>query len=449
MSITALPTEQLISPWTTSALPTSTLLKSIDPTNTAGLIETFTSAASYLATGTAKGELVQASKYIRGAQASMSIISAQEVLATETNTQIESLATEIIFNSTVNLDDLHWENNLFDYYLNRPANIIYFTLFSLLFLYYLGMCIKSRYIWFNVTFTCGYVLEFLGFLGRILAFIDWTDMNYFLIQFICLTIAPAFIMAGIYFNFGQLVIVHGRQYSLLKPLWYTYLFITCDVLSLVIQAAGGGMAAVATSSHKDASSGTNTMIAGIAFQVVAMSIFLFFWFTFLYRIYFCNPNSKNGSDLSNSPMSKKSLKNYLSLLFNTKAAKSYKINELEEFYNPKYQDLRVRPLTSYYPLAMTIGTVCVYIRCVYRVVELAQGWSGYLITTEVFLMVLDALMIAICGLVFVPFHPLWVFGKENRLQVKSIKRNLDNVPENKFTYEKASDDEQPPDNRLR
>ena len=41
-------------------------------------------------------------------------------------------------------------------------------------------------------------------------------------------------------------------------------FITADVVSLLIQAAGGGIASVASSNHKDSSVGTNIMIAGIA-----------------------------------------------------------------------------------------------------------------------------------------------------------------------------------------
>ena len=84
------------------------------------------------------------------------------------------------------------------------------------------MCIKSKYWWYNVTFVCGYGLEFVGFLGRVLSFNDTSNMSHYIMQSVALTIAPAFIMAGVYFLFGQLVVIHGRQYSVLKPMWYSY-----------------------------------------------------------------------------------------------------------------------------------------------------------------------------------------------------------------------------------
>lgn len=421
-------------------MPTSTTLKSIDPTNTAGLILSLTSAAHALQTATEPGVLIQNSKIVRGAQASLSIISAQQVLSTATNTQVEAEATSLIFDATVNLNELNWENNLYDYNLSRPANIIYFALFTILFFYFLAMSFRNRYTWFNVTFTCGYCLEFMGFLGRILAFTDWTNINYFLLQFVCLTIAPAFIMAGIYFTFGQLIVIHGRQYSRLKPMWYTYLFITCDVLSLVIQAIGGGIASKLTKQHKDAKTGTNIMIAGIAFQVIAMTVFLFFWFLFVHKIYFQDTNPKDKSTPApqlSSPLRKKGFGNYMKMLINTSAARNYKLNELEKFYNPKYLSIRARKLTTFYPFAMSVATIVVYIRCVYRVVELAQGWKGYLVTTEVFLMILDALMIGICGIIFVVYHPFWVFGEGKELSVKSIRNKHDS----KDTTEVSSSNE--------
>ena len=60
---------------------------------------------------------------------------------------------------------------------------------------------------------------------------------------------------------------------MLKPLHYSYIFITCDVVSLVVQAVGGGMTSIAAQRYENVDSGTYTMIAGIAFQVFSMSVF--------------------------------------------------------------------------------------------------------------------------------------------------------------------------------
>ena len=78
-----------------------------------------------------------------------------------------------------------------------------------------------------------------------------------------------------------MVVIHGRQYSWLKPLHYSYIFITCDVVSLVIQAVGGGMTAIAAQEYNDVDPGTYTMIAGIAFQVFSMSVFYYVGLSFV------------------------------------------------------------------------------------------------------------------------------------------------------------------------
>ncbi|CAK9438305.1 uncharacterized protein LODBEIA_P25290 [Lodderomyces beijingensis] len=412
--------------WTPSSVPTSTTLTSIATSHASALHKTISSVVERAATETDHINLISLSQAYRGAMASLTIISAEGVLATETAPSIQAQATQAIFNATLNLKDLVDEENIFGYNPDAAGNGIYLAIFAIIFGYIAVMCIWSRYWWFNVTFFCGFFLEMLGFIGRILAIDNTAVQSYYIMQLVCLTIAPAFIMAGIYFIFGQLVVIHGRQYSVLRPMWYSYFFIASDVVSLIIQAGGGGAASVASSNHTDAKPGTNTMIAGIAVQVFAMSIFLVFWFEFLNRIYFKNsakPDPKVKQD--QHPLEKRSFGNFFKLLLNTKSVREYRHTHLEKFYNAKFASVRTQKLFDWLPLAMTIAVVVVYIRCVYRVVELAMGFSGYLYEHEVYVLVLDAAMIAICGIVFLPFHPIWVFGKKNIVKLASIKKNLD------------------------
>lgn len=412
--------------WSPSTIPTSTTLKSIPASFSEGAMETLLSANS--AYSTIKGDnIVKLARSARGALATLTIISNQEVLATATDEAVAASATSAIFDATLNLEALYDDLNFFHYYLNRFGNIFYFAVFTLLFFFFAGMIVKSRYWWFNVTFACGYVLEWMGFLGRILAFIDNRSENYFLLSYITLTIAPAFIMAGIYFLFAQLVIVHGTQYSILKPMWYSYLFITIDVLSLAIQAGGGGAASSATTRNTDPKPGTDTMIAGIVIQVFGMTIFMLFWAEFLYRIYFAKTTQKTDRlEKFNNPqynkLAKRSFGNYMKFLFNTKSVRTYRSEVLDTSYNQQFRFLREGKLFNYFPLAMSIAVIAVYIRSVYRVVELAQGFSGYLYTHEVYLFVLDAMMIAICGLIFVPFHPVFIYGQKVVLRLAAIKK---------------------------
>ncbi|EER34915.1 predicted protein [Candida tropicalis MYA-3404] len=308
--------------------------------------------------------------------------------------------------------------NYFGETLKYAPNIVYLVVYAIIFAYYSGMIIKSRYWFFNVTFFIGYGMEFIGFLGRVLAVGHEERLDYYTMQSFCLTVSPAFIMGGVYFTFGQLVVVHGSEFSILPPLWYSYFFITLDVCTILIQAAGGGIAAAGGTGD----TGTILMIVGVAAQVGSMSIFLFFWFEFLSRVYFKYSKEEKYA----GPLAKFNFVNFLKMIFNVPSARAYKLNVLDETYDPKYYKLRQMRLFGWLPLAITCAVIAVYIRCVYRVVELAQGWNGYLMVHEVFLLVLDASMMTICGLVFIPFHPYWVFGKDNKLSRNTLKESKKN-----------------------
>jgi hypothetical protein len=60
--------------------------------------------------------------------------------------------------------------------------------------------------------------------------------------------------------------------------------------------------------------------------------------------------------------------------------------------------------------AMVLSVVCIYIRSIYRTVELAQGWSGYLITHESYFIGLDGVMMVIAVGIFNVFNPGWLLS---------------------------------------
>lgn len=424
----------------TSGYPTATqtvqTLSSIDPTVIPALSKSIVDAVSSLATDTYHPDMILLSRVIRGAQASITAVEAQKIIATATDSSVVAQATDALFKATYNLDSLALEMNLYGYVMNKGVNIFFLVAFGLVLFFNIGMLWKSRYHWYNVTFMCGFILEFLGFLGRVLSTTDYDDVNYYLLQYAPLTIAPAFIMGGIYFIFAQNVIMYGREYTVLKPMWYTYFFVASDVICLVIQGVGGGMASGAAKDMEDTDPGTWTMFVGVLAQVIAMSVFMIFWFNFLYRLYF-----RHAKDIEGEWKEKKrSPWNFFRILLNLRSTRTYKSTQLEQFYNEKYVSQRQRKLVPYFPLAITIAVIAIYIRCIYRVVELKQGFSGYLITHEVYIMVLDAMLVLIAGLIFVPFHPVLVFGAENVFSIKTVRNREDIEFENLEKVEAASTD---------
>ncbi|KAK6454530.1 putative transporter or flippase transmembrane protein [Scheffersomyces xylosifermentans] len=426
--------------WSTTSMPTKTTITSIEPTLSSSistLITSLTHAAA--AKGIKSADLMELDNELRGARASWTIIKYQQVLATATNSAVKAQASKAIFEATVNLDDYNF--TYFNQYgikdLSTIGNYTFLCFFGATCLFTLIMMVKSRYHWFNISFVLGLGLETLGYVARVMSMPNMSNMNLYLIQLVCLTIAPAFVMAGIYYLFAQLVVVHGRQFSFLKPMWYSYLFMGCDFASLFMQSAGGAIASSAAHNNGDSGLGRNIMVAGMVFQVVAMSAFLIFWFIFLRRVYFKHGMSTNirhtkadeATALAfhsyGSTLWKASISNFFKLLFNTSSARKYKVQHLELFYNSRFAQIRGRPLYNWFPLAMSIAVFAIYIRCVYRVVELSQGFDGYFMTHELYLFALDSFLVAVVAIIFVPFNPFFVLGPKVTVSMKSIKHNLD------------------------
>ena len=96
----------VITEWTPTSTATSTTLSTIAATyapalqsKISGAVHTLTSKGSTIA----NMDYISASRIIRGAQASLSIISAEHVLETATATDVQAQATQIIWQATENL----------------------------------------------------------------------------------------------------------------------------------------------------------------------------------------------------------------------------------------------------------------------------------------------------------------------------------------------------------
>lgn len=381
-----------------STVPTITELTSVDPTYASGLYTALSSATHALATATQDGDLYQYSKSVAAASNSLAIISAQSVMATATGAD-KLLASETIMAAATQLAEIAYLNNLYRADLNLGANVFFCVIFGVVMLWHFIVGGLFKYWYFFFMFGIGSGLDFGGYLARAVSATDETAINPFLVQIIVLTIAPAFIMAGIYYLLGRQIVYLGDRYSWLKPRWFSYIYVTCDVISLVIQAIGGGMAATALADNDDTDSGTHVMVAGIAFQVLTMSTFIIVGGNFALRSWF-----------RALPEVKFSVTNFLSLFFNVgKANELY--SHLEPEYNPDFAHVRNRKLGRYVFPAIFTSTVLVYIRCIYRLVELAEGWTGFIIRHEAFLFALDGAMILLTCFIFVPLHPGFLWGR--------------------------------------
>ncbi len=95
---------------------------------------------------------------------------------------------------------------------------------------------------------------------------------------ICLTIGPAFFSAAIYLCLARIVVIYSPTCSRLAPRTYTLIFITSDVVALVLQATGGAQAHSA-----NGNTGVDIMIAGLSWQVASMCAFSVLVLDFVWR----------------------------------------------------------------------------------------------------------------------------------------------------------------------
>jgi hypothetical protein len=100
-------------------------------------------------------------------------------------------------------------------------------------------------------------------------------------QFTCLTMAPVFYTAALYVTLSRIIVHFGARNSRLSPMVSTMTFVSADLIALILQSVGGGVANNA-STLKDAQTGVNIMAAGLVFQVFSLTCFVslcaeFFW----------------------------------------------------------------------------------------------------------------------------------------------------------------------------
>lgn len=160
------------------------------------------------------------------------------------------------------------EGTLYGYTPSLEWNAFFAAFFGLCCIIQIGQGIRWKTWTYMIGVGLGCLAECVGYIGRIMMHNNPYDDLGFQLQIVLLIFAPAFLAAGIYLTLKHLVINFGADWSRLRPSWYTYVFIACDVSSLALQSAGGGLAATAdTESTRDL--GTNLMIAGIIWQVVS------------------------------------------------------------------------------------------------------------------------------------------------------------------------------------
>ncbi|KAJ2915919.1 hypothetical protein MD484_g4509, partial [Candolleomyces efflorescens] len=289
------------------------------------------------------------------------------------------------------------KSNPYGYVPSEAVAITMIALFGLSSAIHTGQAVYRRLWWLLPTAVLCGVLEILGWVSRLWSHSEPLNMTPFQIQICATIIAPTPLLAATFMIFGEIIRRLGSVYSRLSPKTYTILFLTCDLVSLVVQGVGGGLAATADplTNGRSPDTGGNIMLGGIGFQLVVIVVFSICALEFVIRY------------LRNRPL------------------------HVAERNNEKYPITGRGELTGKLKimlLGLLFSTVVLFIRAVYRTIELSDGWSGRIITTEVYFNVLDGAMVILAIYTLNLVHPGWFCYTLSKKEEESSVISLVEIP---------------------
>ncbi|ODN78320.1 hypothetical protein L202_03964 [Cryptococcus amylolentus CBS 6039] len=288
------------------------------------------------------------------------------------------------------------------------VTIVFLVIFSVSGAVHLAQGVWGKYYIVFPTLIVGLLLEIIGWVARL-----WSSRNVlydtpFLMQIITLIIAPVFFSAYCYTILGVAIQALGKQYSLLRANWYVAIFVTCDVISLVLQAVGGGWAA-SSDEHPVPHTPTNIMVGGIIFQLVTMIVFCCLAADFMWR---AASKKAYKSKLAQAEKERELEMGVVEVPDSPQTADSdarLAGKEVNSPYSTSIDDAgeRRKRVRGWWFVMLGVGicSICIIVRGIYRTVELLQGWDGYLISHEVYQDVLDGIPMSIAIISINVFHP--------------------------------------------
>jgi hypothetical protein len=284
----------------------------------------------------------------------------------------------------------------------RPAlgvNSFFVALFSICFIVQVAYGSLRRTWTFMLALAVATFGEAIGYAGRVMMNDNpWSDAG-FKMQICCLVLAPSFLAAGIYLTLKHVVLYCGPEHSRLKPRLYPWIFIGCDLGSIILQACGGGVAASAGDRGGERNqilldAGNGLIIAGIGFQIATMTV------CFLLMIDYYVRFRKAKKHLNNSDG-----------VFST-----------ETDWEKNRNNSKVRRNFRLFVAAVAVAFTTTLLRCVYRMPEMAglrngdRGWGNELMRKENEFLLLDGMMIAIACVLLTVFHPGYFFPPMRRFK---------------------------------
>jgi hypothetical protein len=225
--------------------------------------------------------------------------------------------------------------SIYGYYPILACNAFFAALFGVCFFVNMGLGWRYRTWTYTLAMGLACLASCIGYIGRCIMHNNPFDSLGFEMQICCLTFSPALNSAAIYLTLKHIVLQFGRDWSRIRPKYYTWAFISADISALILQAAGGAIAATAGNDESFRDVGDRLMITGIAWQVLTLLLFGAATVDYVVRRF-----------RSSEPLS------------------------------PAAQSLLDAMKFRMFLVAITVAYFSIFIRCVYRIAEMAGGWRN-------------------------------------------------------------------------
>ncbi|KAF2189662.1 RTA1-domain-containing protein [Zopfia rhizophila CBS 207.26] len=246
---------------------------------------------------------------------------------------------------------------LYRYDPSKVAATIFVCLFGIATVIHIWQSYRLR-ARFMIPFIIGGLFETVGYIGRIISSNDKLALSPYIMQTLLLLLAPALFAASIYMILGRIILLtDGERYSIIRQRWLTKIFVVGDVLSFLMQSAGGAIMSGADGDADKRKLGENVILGGLFVQIFFFGFFVVVAFIFQIR------GRPHLAHLSPSlPWAK-----HIYVLYST--------------------------------------STLILVRSVFRVVEYIQGNDGYLLRNEVFLYIFDAILMLAVMVIMNVVHP--------------------------------------------
>jgi len=166
-----------------------------------------------------------------------------------------------------------YQASIYGYYNILSCNAFFAALFGICFVVIIVQGCRHRTWTYTLAMGLACAAACIGYIGRCIMHNNPFQSLGFEMQICCLTFSPALNSAALYLILKHLVLQFGRDWSRVRPKYYTWAFISADISALILQAAGGAIAATAGNNESFRDVGDHLMITGISWQVLTLLLF--------------------------------------------------------------------------------------------------------------------------------------------------------------------------------